>query len=117
MIRTGLQLVALGGLFALCRWAVTRTGIPVPAGLLALLVLIALLLARVVPEPAVGDGANALLRVLPALFLPPGIAVVRELPLIRGHALAFAGVLVASLLLGQLVAGVVAEAAVRRERR
>ena len=117
MIRTAVQLVALGAFFAACRWAVARTGAPVPAGLLALLVLIALLLTRAVPERAVGDGADALLRILPALFLPPGIAVVRELPTVRGHALSLAAVLLGSLVVGQLAAGVVAQAAVRRERR
>ncbi len=117
MIRTGLQLVLLGALFAVCRWAVARTGFPLPAGLLALLILMALLLTRALPERAVGNGADALLRILPVLFLPPGIGIIRELHLLRGHALAFAAVLVGSLVVGQVVAGVVAEAAVRREGR
>lgn len=116
-LRTGLQLVLLGALFAVCRAAVARSGLPLPAGLLALLVLLALLLTRALPERAVGSGADALLRILPALFLPPGIGVVRELHLVDGHGLALAAVLVGSLLVGQLVAGVVAQAAVQRERR
>lgn len=117
MIRTGLQLVFLGALFALCSWGVARAGAPLPAGLLALLVLMALLLTRALPEEAVGSGADALLRILPALFLPPGIGIVRELHLVRGHALGLVVVLVGSLVVGQVVAGVVAEAAVRREGR
>ena len=116
-VRTGLQLVALGALFAACRWLVARTGIPVPAGLLALLLLIALLLTRAVPERAMAPGGDLLLRILPALFLPPGIGVIRELHLIRGHGLSLALVLVASLVVGQLVAGLVAQAAVEREER
>ena len=117
MVRTGLQLVVLCGLFALCQWVVSRTGLPVPAGLLALLLLMALLLARAVPEAGVGSGADVLLRILPVLFLPPGIGVIRELPLVRGHAFGLALVLVGSLVVGQLVAGTVAQAAVDRERR
>jgi len=117
LIRTGLQLLALGGLFALCRWVVARTGLPVPAGLLALVVLTLLLLARAVPERAVGSGADALLRILPALFVPSGIGVLREVPLLRGHGLTLALVLAASVLVGLLVAGVVGQAAVIRERR
>jgi holin-like protein len=117
LVRTALQLVLLGALFAACSWFVARTHLPVPAGLLALLVLIALLLFRAVPEQAVGNGADALLRFLPVLFLPPGIGLVRELHLVRGHGVQLALVLVASLLVGQLVAGTLAEAAVRRERR
>ena len=117
MVRTALQLVLLGALFAACSWIVARTHLPVPSGLLALLVLMALLLLRVVPEKTVGSGADALLRILPVLFLPPGIGLVRELHLVRGHGLQLAVVLVASLLVGQLAAGTLAEAAVRRERR
>ena len=117
MVRTGLQLVVLGALFALCQWVVARTGLPVPAGLLALLLLMALLLTRAVPERTVGRGADALLRFLPVLFLPPGMGVIRELPLVRGHGFGLALVLVVSLVVGQLVAGTVGQAAVDRERR
>ena len=116
-VRTGLQLVALGALFAGCQWLVARTGIPVPPGLLALLLLIGLLLGRVLPERTVAPGGDVLLRILPVLFLPPGIGVVRELHLVSGHGLTLALVLVASLVVGQLVAGLVAQAAVDRERR
>ncbi|HUM13716.1 MAG TPA: CidA/LrgA family protein [Myxococcaceae bacterium] len=117
MIRTALQLVLLGALFALCRWAVERSGVPVPAGLVALVLLTALLLTRAVPERAVGGGADALLRILPALFVPSGIAVLRELPMLRGHLLSLVVVLVASVMLGLLVAGVVGQAAANRERQ
>jgi holin-like protein len=116
-LRTGLQLVLLGLLFAGCSWLVARTRLPVPPGLLALLLLIGLLLVRAVPEQAVGSGADALLRILPVLFLPPGIGILRELHLLQGHGVQLAVVLLASLVVGQLVAGTVAEAAVRREHR
>ena len=117
LLRTGLQLVLLGVLFAGCQWLVTRTGFPVPAGLLALLVLIGLLVSRIVPERAVDGGAELLLRYLPVIFLPPGIGVIRELHLVRGHGLGLALVLVGSLIVGQLVAGRVAQMLVDRERR
>jgi len=116
-LRTGLQLVALGALFAACQWVVARTGIPVPPGLLALLLLIALLLGRAIPERTVAPGGDVLLRVLPVLFLPPGIGVIRELHLVRGHGLGLALILLASLVIGQLVAGRVAQAMVDREQR
>ena len=96
---------------------VARSGLPVPAGLLALLSLMVLLLSPAMPQHAVDRGADALLKVLPALFLPPGLAVVRGLPLVRQHALGLAAVLVGSLVVGQVVAGLVAEAAMKRERR
>jgi len=117
VLRTGLQLVVLGALYAGCQWLVARTGIPVPPGLLALLVLIGLLLSRAVPERAVDRGGDLLLKYLPVIFLPPGIGVVRELHLIRGHGLGLAVVLLASLIVGQLVAGLVGQAIVVREKR
>ena len=116
-LRTGLQLVVLGVLYTACQWLVTRTGIPVPPGLLALLVLIGLLLSRAVPEKAVDQGGDLLLRYLPVIFLPPGIGVIRELHLVRGHGLGLALILLASLFVGQLVAGRVAQAVVDRERK
>ena len=117
LLRTGLQLVVLGVLYAGCQWLVARTGIPVPPGLLALLVLIGLLLTRAVPERAVDQGGDLLLRYLPVIFLPPGIGVIRELHLVRGHGLGLALVLVGSLVVGQVVAGRVAQMMVDRERR
>ena len=117
VLRTGVKLVVLGVLFAVCQWLVKRTGIPVPAGLLALLVLIALLLTRVVPERAVDEGGDLLLRYLPVIFLPPGIGVIRELHLVRGHGLGLALVLLGSLVVGQLVAGLVGQTVVNREKR
>lgn len=117
LLRTGLQLVALGVLYAGCQWLVARTGIPVPAGLLALLVLIGLLLSRALPEKAVDQGGDLLLKYLPLIFLPPGIGVIRELHLVRGHGLGLAPVLLGSLVVGQLVAGVVAQAMVNREKQ
>ena len=116
-LRTGLQLVVLGVLYAACQWLVARTKIPVPPGLLALLVLIGLLLSRVVPERAVDRGGDLLLKYLPVIFLPPGIGVIRELHLVRGHGLGLALILLASLFVGQLVAGRVAQAVVDRERK
>ena len=117
LLRIGLQLVVLGALFAGCQWVVARAGLPVPPGLLALLVLIGLLLSRAVPERMVDRGGDLLLRYLPVIFLPPGIGVVRELHLVRGHGLGLAMVLLGSLVVGQLVAGVVGQAVVNREKR
>jgi len=116
LLRLCLQLVLLGVLYAGCQLLVSRTGLPVPPGLLALLVLIGLLLSRAVPQRAVDRGADLLLKYLPVIFLPPGIGVVRELHTVRGHGLALAGVLLGSLVVGQLVAGLVGQTVVNREK-
>ncbi len=117
LLRIGLQLVVLGALFAGCQWVVARGGLPVPPGLLALLVLIGLLLSRAVPERVVDRGGDLLLRYLPVIFLPPGIGVIRELHLVRGHGLGLAMVLMASLSSGSWSPGVVAQAVIDRESR
>ena len=116
LLRTCLQLVVLGVLYAGCQWLVARLGLPVPPGLLALLVLIGLLLSRVVPERAVDKGGDLLLRYLPVIFLPPGIGVIRELHTVRGHGLALAAVLLGSLVVGQIIAGLVGQTVVNREK-
>ena len=116
LLRTCLQLGVLGVLYAGCQWLVARLALPVPAGLLALLVLIGLLLCRAVPERAVDRGGELLLKYLPVIFLPPGIGVIRELHTVRGHGLALAGVLLGSLVVGQLIAGLVGQTVASREK-
>jgi holin-like protein len=109
--RIAVQVLALSLLFAGCKWAIARTGLPFPPGLLALLLLLGLLLSRTISESQVAAGADAFLRVLGALFVPAGIGVIRHLDLLRARGLAMVLVLLVSLVLGQLAAGLVATAA------
>jgi len=95
-------------LFAACRWVVARTHLALPPGLMGLLVLLALLLSRLVSESQVGAGADALLRILGALFVPVSIGAVRHLGLLWTHGSALVLVLLVSLVLGQLAAGLAA---------
>jgi holin-like protein len=116
-IRAAVQVLALCALFAACQWLVARSHLPLPPGLLALGLLLVLLLSRAVPEERVGEGADALLRMLGVLFVPAGIAVIRQLDLLRAHGLALAAVLVISLVLGQLAAGLAGEWVGRAKER
>jgi holin-like protein len=102
------QVAGLCLLFAGCRWVVLRLHLPVPPGLLALVLLLAALLLRVLPESTVGQGGDFLLKILGALFVPPGLALVRQLDALRAHGLALAVTLLTALFLGQVVAGWVA---------
>ena len=102
------QIAGLCLLFAGCQWAVARLHLPVPAGLLALVLLLAALLLRVVPESAVGEGADFLLTILGALFVPAGLALVRQLGALRTHGVALLATLLSALFVGQVVAGWVA---------
>ncbi|HMK73105.1 MAG TPA: CidA/LrgA family protein [Myxococcaceae bacterium] len=88
--------------------------LPLPAGLLAMLTVLALLLAGLLPLAAVHRGASFLLRYIGILFVPVCIGAVRQLPLLRAHGWAFVGLIVAGALAGQAVAGVVAQALCRR---
>jgi len=109
-----LQCCLLAAVFAAWLLVGRAWRLPLPAGLLAMLTVLGLLLARLLPLSAVRRGAGLLLRYIGILFVPVCIAGVRELPLLRAHGWAFAGLIVAGALAGQAVAGVVAQALCRR---
>jgi holin-like protein len=106
--RAAVQIAGLCLLFAGCQWVVARLHLPVPAGLLALVLLLAALLLRLLPESAVSEGGDLLLKVLGALFVPPGIGLVKQFGLLRAHGLALVTAALAALFVGQIVAGRVA---------
>jgi holin-like protein len=88
--------------------------LPFPAGLLAMLTLLGLLLVGVVPLTLVQRGAGFLLRYIGLLFVPVCVGAVRQLPLLRAHGLAFAALIVAGALAGQATAGLLAQALCRK---
>ena len=105
-----LQVSLLSLTFALWLAVGRHLRLPLPAGLMAMLTVAALLLARVLPLGFVQQGAAFLLRYIAMLFVPICIGAVRQLPLLRTQGAAFALVLVASALIGQAVAGLLAQA-------
>jgi holin-like protein len=88
--------------------------LPFPAGLLAMLSLLALLLTRLLPVSAVQRGASLLLRYIGLLFVPVCIGAVRQLPLLRAHGWTFGALIVAGALVGQATAGLLAQALCRK---
>ncbi len=100
-----LSLVFAGWLAVSQKWR-----LPLPAGLLAMLTVLLLLLAGVLPVAAIQRGAAFLLRYLALLFVPLCIGAVRQLPLLRAHAGAFLLLVVAGALVGQASAGLLAQA-------
>jgi holin-like protein len=102
------QIAGLCLLFAGCQWVAARLHLPVPPGLLALVLLLVALLLRVVPESAVDEGGDLLLKILGALFVPPGIGLVKQFGLLRAHGVALVVALLTALFVGQIVAGRVA---------
>lgn len=83
-------------------------GLPMPGPVLGLMFLLLLLLARdrlkiLARGPLAGGGventSRGLLAHLSLLFVPAGVGVVQKLDLVAAHGLAFAGVLVVSVVL------------------
>jgi holin-like protein len=105
-----LQVALLSVVFA--GWLVLgRTWrLPLPAGLLAMLSVLVLLLSRLLPLAAVQRGAGFLLRYIGLLFVPLCVGAVRQLPVLRAQGWAFAGLVVAGTLVGLTTAGLLAQA-------
>ena len=53
-------------------------------------------------------GGDLILTILGALFVPPGIGLVRQLGLLRAHGVALVTAALVALFVGQIVAGRVA---------
>jgi len=105
-----LQVGLLSLLFGLWLAVGQRWRLPLPAGLLAMLTVLVLLLARVLPLAYVQRGAAFLLRYIALLFVPVCISAVRQLPLLRTQGGAFVLLVVAGALAGQATAGLLAQA-------
>jgi holin-like protein len=88
--------------------------LPLPAGLLAMLTVLALLLSRLLPLAAVQRGAGFLLRYIGLLFVPLCVGAVRQLPLLRAQGWAFASLVVAGTLVGLTTSGLLAQALCRK---
>jgi holin-like protein len=105
-------MIASLSLILLCQLAgeviVRGLGMPMPGPVLGLMFLLLLLLARdrlkiLARGPLAGGGvenaSRGLLAHLSLLFVPAGVGVVQKLDLVAAHGVAFAGVLVVSVVL------------------
>jgi holin-like protein len=108
----GSAMIASLSLILLCQLAgeviVRGLGLPMPGPVLGLMFLLLLLLARdrlqiLARGPLAGGGventSRGLLAHLSLLFVPAGVGVVQKLDLVAAHGVAFAGVLVVSVVL------------------
>lgn len=109
-----LQVGLLSGLYAFWLVVSRHARLPLPAGLLAMLTVLGLLLTRALPFSFVQRGATFLLRYIALLFVPLCIGAVRQLPLLRSHAAGYLLLLVAGALAGQASAGLLAQALCRK---
>ncbi|MBB5190169.1 holin-like protein [Silvimonas terrae] len=80
-----LQVVALSALWLLAAWMQARWHVPIPASLLGLLLLAALLFAGVVKTGWIRQGANWLLGEMLLFFVPAVLAVVNHPELLHSQ--------------------------------
>jgi holin-like protein len=82
------------------------TGLPMPGPVIGLVMLLLYLLKTGGPSPHLKDTAQGLLKYLGLLFVPAGVGVISQLPVLRQNALAIAIAIPVSTLAGLLVTGV-----------
>lgn len=92
----------------------TATYLPVPGPVLGLVLLLAYLLKTGGPSAHLRDASQGLLKYLGLLFVPAGVGVVNELPVLRQNALAIAIAISVSTLFGLVITGVLMQWFVNR---
>jgi holin-like protein len=111
-------LLGLGVLVALNvlgDWLVRLTGATVPGSVVGMLLLTALLEARVLPIAVVRAAAELLVRHLALLYVPAGVALLAYWSAVRGELLAVAAAALASLVAVLVVVGLVVQCLERAE--
>ncbi len=81
-------------------------GLPVPGPVLGMVLLLGILVWRRGPSDDLQDTGNGLLKYLGLLFVPAGVGVVNQLPVLRANAAAILVAIPVSTLLGLAVTGV-----------
>lgn len=109
MLRGLVGLIVLAAIDLLGEAIAQVTHSPVPGNVIGMLLLTALLLARVVPLSLVERAADFLLEWLALLFVPAAVSVALHVDVLRGELLGVALVVVATTFVVLLVTGLVAE--------
>ncbi|MGE8367523.1 CidA/LrgA family protein [Cupriavidus basilensis] len=111
------QVAALSALWLLADWLRARLGLPLPAGLLGLLALAALLFSGAVRGGWVRRGADWLLGEMLLFFIPAVLAVVQYPELVRHQGWRICAVIALSTLAVMVVTALVVEQVYRLELR
>jgi holin-like protein len=91
-------------------------GLPVPAAVIGLFVVLALLGVGALPERFVAAGASRLLGDMLLFFIPPLIAAIQYWPLLRSHGIRMLAAIVLGTLAVLVGTALVTERALRWER-
>ena len=113
-LRLLVGLAVLVAAYALGEGIARTTHLPLPGNVIGMLLLLALLGARVVPRSSLEPAADLLLRHLPLLFVPAAVGVVRYVGLIRAELWTVATITVLTTALVLIVTGRIAAATVAR---
>jgi holin-like protein len=92
-----------------------QVALPLPAGVVGALVLVALLALRILPLSRVAPGANRLLRHLGLLFVPAAVLALRQRALLFPALVPLLLIVALSTTVGLVVAGALTERLSRRE--
>ncbi|WP_020175552.1 CidA/LrgA family protein [Methyloferula stellata] len=79
------------------------TGLPLPGGVIGLVILLAILIWRRGPDPKLRETSHFLLRNMTVLFIPASVGLVTQLPALKQDALPIGIAIVVSTVLGMAV--------------
>lgn len=82
-LQVPLQVMFYIGFFLLAQWLVERLHLPLPANIVGMLLLLAMMLLRLLPLNWVKAGSRWLLAEMLLFFVPAVVAVVNYAPLLR----------------------------------
>ncbi len=116
-LQVPLQVTLYIGLFLLAKMLVSYLHLPLPANIVGMLLLLALIMLRVMPLAWVKAGANWLLAEMLLFFVPAVVAVINYADLLRVEGWRIMLVIMLSTLLVLAATGLVVERVYRYEMR
>ena len=101
--------IILGMLF-LGGFLQNKFNLPIPATIVAMIILLILMIFKIVKLKWVEDIGNILINNLSVLFIPAGVAIARELDIFKGQIIALAIIIVVSTIVTIVVTGYTVQA-------
>ncbi len=83
--------------------------LPIPGPVVGMLLLFIVLMLRGGPGPSLAQLSQNLIRYLPLILIPPSVALMDHLPLLRHHALLLSVVILGTTLVSLLVAALLGQ--------